>query len=228
MNPGWRSNYLRYKSYFLNVVGRYKERADILAYMEILLSLATISLFSIFALRPTLLTIAGLTREIDSKQEVLDVMTNKIGKLSQAQSLYDRQRAKIVLLKSAIPTESQLDVFVRQILGVSSRRQVQVLGISTGGVTLFPPKTNQVAISNVPEVTTSGQVDRDDVSFSMQSRVVPEEFSSLSEFLTELGKLRRPLDLNNVSLSITGGKISDKEQKYLILGLNGTLPYLSQ
>jgi hypothetical protein len=39
MNPGWRGNYFRYKSYFLNVMGQYRERADIKAYIEILLSL---------------------------------------------------------------------------------------------------------------------------------------------------------------------------------------------
>src|SRR3972149_11044320 len=100
MNPGWRNNYLRYKSYFLNVVGSYRERADIRVYLEILLSLVTVSIFSIFALRPTLLTIAHLTREIQSKQQTLKTMEDKIGNLGQAQSLYDRERAKIALLES--------------------------------------------------------------------------------------------------------------------------------
>ena len=81
MNQSWRREYLRYKSYFLNVMGRYKERADVKVYLEILLSLATISVFAIFALRPTILTIAGLLKEIETKKETLAKMDEKISNL---------------------------------------------------------------------------------------------------------------------------------------------------
>ena len=106
MYPGWRNNYLRYKTYFLNVLGRYRERADVRVYLEILLSLTAISIFSVFALRPTLLTIAELIKEIESKKLTLTQMEEKINNLSQAQTLFDRERGKIVLLdtsKTSIP-----------------------------------------------------------------------------------------------------------------------------
>src|SRR3989304_278866 len=102
MNPGWRGNYLRYKSYFLNVVGQYRERADIKAYIEILLSLATISIFAVFALRPTLLTIAELIKEIDTKKQTLIKMEDKIENLSSAHTLYDRERSRINILLTSI------------------------------------------------------------------------------------------------------------------------------
>lgn len=223
MNPGWRSNYLRYKSYFLNVVGRYKERADIMAYMEILLSLTTISLFSIFALRPTLLTIGGLTREIDSKQAVLDKMSSKIRNLSQAQSLYDRQRAKIVLLNSAIPTDPQPDTFMRQILGVSTQTNVEVLDITTNEVSLYPLKATTTSTSKkVKQASPSGQLNQSELSISVQTKSALENYSDISTFLTQIENLRRPLNFEKVSLSVA----TEREQKYLVFGISGSLPYL--
>ena len=91
----WKKNYVRYRSYFLDIAGRYKERTDIRVYLEILLSLTTISIFSIFALRPTLLTIGGLIKDIEAKKATLVKMDEKMKNLSQAQNLYDQEREKI-------------------------------------------------------------------------------------------------------------------------------------
>ncbi|MEJ2441504.1 MAG: hypothetical protein P8Y06_01110, partial [Patescibacteria group bacterium] len=78
MALGWRKDYLRYRSYFLNIVGVYKQRKDLRMFLELLLTLVTVSFFAAFALRPTLLTIIELLKEIDTKEETLTKMSTKI------------------------------------------------------------------------------------------------------------------------------------------------------
>src|SRR3989304_7020767 len=133
MDTGWRKNYLRYKSFFLNILTQYRERSDWKAYLEILLSLTTVSIFSIFALRPTILTIAELIRQIEEKKDTVSQMDAKIQNLSKAQTLYDRQRPNIIpLTETAIPKNSNSDIFARQIEGLSSSNQVGISLLSLG------------------------------------------------------------------------------------------------
>ena len=103
MALGWRKDYLRYRSYFLNIVGVYKQRKDLRMFLELLLTLVTVSFFAAFALRPTLLTIIELLKEIDTKEETLTKMSTKIQNLQQAQTLFLQEQSRISLLETTIP-----------------------------------------------------------------------------------------------------------------------------
>ena len=125
MQENWRQQYLRYKSYLLNTVDRYKERTDTRIYLEILLSLITISIFSIFALRPTLLTIAELIKEIEAKEQLVDKLDNKIETITSAQILYDRESSNIQLLKKAIPKKPEIDTAIYQLEGLIEKNNLK-------------------------------------------------------------------------------------------------------
>ena len=218
MHPVWRKNYLRYKSYFMDVVGRYKERADIKAYLEILLSLASISVFSIFALRPTLLTIAELTKDIGSKRKVLATMNEKIQNLNAAQTLFDRQSDKIRYLDTTIPNISKADEFARQAEGLSSKHQVSILDISTGRGIILGQTTqaeNQADLSPFPEGANA-------LAFSLRVSASIDQYPSLTNFVSDFERLRRPakVDLLKIISNI------EKEEKRLILLIDGRFPYL--
>jgi len=219
MNPGWRRNYLRYKTYFLNVIGKYRDRAEVKAYLEILLSLLTISIFGIFALRPTLVTIAGLIREIETKRETLAKMDDKIQKLSQAQSLYDRERSRIALLNTAIPNRPTPEIFARQIEGLSVKNSVSIFGIETGSATILGEDTsvNQSTASeglSLPQ--NAGQV-----NYIVRLRSPIEGYQSLHSFLTDAENLRTL----NKFISVDMSTVTDNEGRFLILLIDGLLPY---
>lgn len=221
MNPGWRSNYIRYKSYFLNVVGRYRERADVRAYLEILLSLATVSIFSVFALRPTLLTIAQLLREIETKRETLAKMQSKIQNLAQAQSTFDREGAKIKLLETTIPEKPTPEVFARQVEGLSSRHQVEITSISLGEAVIAG-----IATTDTKEVTATASAQQatsqsNELEFEINMRVPVNEYLALSNFISDLEKLRRPLKIDTLRLNTQ----LEKEVKFLLLIVEGKMPY---
>jgi type IV pilus assembly protein PilO len=127
MNPSWKKDYVRYKAFFLTGVGHYRKRGDIRAYLEILLSLITISIFSVFALRPTILTISTLIKEIENKENILTMMNDKIQSISATQVSYDRERNNLRLLDIAIPDKPSPEIWVRQLEGLAEKHRVSVL-----------------------------------------------------------------------------------------------------
>lgn len=220
MGSGWRGNYLRYRSYFLNVVARYKERADVRAYVEILLSLATISIFAIFALRPTLLTIAGLIKEIDSKKETIEQMQSKIDNLTKAQNLYNLERSKINILLGAIPDQPNPESFARQIEGLSGKHDLKISDVTVGEAVILGKKTELVNkkakdLKTLPEGSAGV-----DVSTTYTAGL--DRYGSLVGTISDFENLRRPTQIDTIRIRTS---TTDEKDKVLELFINARLPY---
>lgn len=220
MNPGWRSNYARYRSYFLNVVNQYKERADIKVYLEILLSLATISIFSVFALRPTLITIAGLIKEIETKKQTIEMIDTKIRKISQAQIAYDQQRIGVNLLLTAIPVKPSPDVYIRQIEGVSLDNQLPISSINVDEVFVLG-SSDQVnkksdRLEEMP-LNSSGLP----VSISFKSD--PLGYSKIYQSIKKIESLRQIVKIDSVTFNADE---DDESGRVIVTSINARLPYI--
>lgn len=208
MQGNWRQKYLRYKSYLLNTVDRYKERTDVKIYLEILLSLVTISVFSVFALRPTILTIAELIKEIEAKEELVAKLDNKIDTITKAQILYDRGRENIQLLKKAIPASPETDTLTYQLEGLVERNNLQAQVMSIGETTILgAANTNQ---------------DNSDSSIPFNIRL-SGEYPTFYQFLDDIEKLSKPIRLQSTSIFSTEDKKTGERR--LILTLKGQTPY---
>ncbi len=212
MNQGWRKDYVRYRSYFLNVMGRYRERTDIKVYLEILLSLITVSIFSIFALRPTLLTIAGLIKEIEGKKDILSTMNEKISNLSKAQVLLDQMRQEVALLKTSVPTSPQQEVFARQIEGLSARHGIPVTRLSLSGATIFD--------KNIQSAGPEGKAGQ--IIYSLNATTPIDNYPALANLTLDLENLRIPPIINKLTINIT----NDTGVTVLSTVLDGKLQYL--
>src|SRR4030042_6279122 len=220
MNPGWRGNYLRYQSYFLNIIARYRERADIKTYIEILLSLVTISIFAVFALRPTLLTIAGLIKEIDTKRQTLEEIQSKIDNLTKAQTLYDRQRSRINILLSSIPDKPNPEIFARQIEGLSEKYDSEIFEISVGEAIIIgndigsiSKKTN--ALKPLPEGST-------EIAVSSIYTTGLDRYFALSNIISDFEKSRRPAKIDAIRIKTA---TTEDKTKILELSIEARLPY---
>jgi len=213
MALGWRSGYLRYKRLFLNIAAVYNQRQDAKAFLELFLSLGAITIFGLFALRPTLLTIAQLYREIQAKEEMVTQLNQKAQAFVQAQTIFNQERSRIELLSSAIPEKPTPELFVRQIEGLVGKHGVEILGLSIGKVTLLGASTEeeQRAKSGLP--TGAGSI-----SFSLSAK---GNYSSLSSFLSDLESLRRPIKVDTFSVNASETKGED----FLILVITGQTPY---
>lgn len=188
MLPTWRKQFIRYRSFLLNIVSHYRRRKDLMAYLEIFLSLATISAFSIFALRPTLITISELITEIESKKESIVFIDEKITNLGRAQQLYERERSKIELLDNAIPDSAKPDILAFQFEGISSDNQIPL---------------SQLTISeSVVKGVSNDQVDveqkESSIDFVFQTSA---DYSKIIQTISNIQNLRRILNVSSVSLN---------------------------
>lgn len=218
MALGWRKGYRRYRSFFLDIYNVYKRRPDLKMFLEIILSLITISAFAAFALRPTALTIVQLLEEIEAKEDTIQRMDTKIANLQAAQAIYNQEQARIVLLDQAVPEEPTPESFVRQIEGLASSRGVGVLGMSIGELVLVGEEKERRRGSSeaAPLPQNAGEV-----SFSISTQ---GNYQQLDTFFNDLSNLRRPLKIDSVNFN----SAQTEEGQALVLVIQGRVPYLRE
>lgn len=215
MALGWRSDYLRYKDFFLNILLVYKKRPDLKMFLEAGLSLITILVFSIFALRPTLITIASLVREIRTKEETVKKMDEKIANLDAAEVIYSQEDQKINVVRQSVPSGPEPEAFLRQIEGLSQTTTASVLGVSFGEVTLSgeePVKKSKEVLKALPEGAQA-------LTFSVSAT---GDYLVLSKFLADIENLRRPINVDAAGMSSS----QTAEGATLTLVISGRTPYI--
>ena len=218
MALGWRKEYLRYREFFLNISALYRRNQDLRMFLEVLLSLGTISFFAFFALKPTLITIVELYKNIQTKQDLVNKMDTKIQNISAAQAIFDSEAARISLTQNSVPDLASPETFVRQIEGLAITNSVNLLGVSVGQVILVGEEkkssTSETDIAPLPEGAKS-------LTFSIS---VNGAYPALSRFLSELENLRRPVKIDNTGLT----SAQTEEGSKLVLLISGRVPYLGK
>jgi len=217
MAARWNSNYSIYRRYLHEVGNLYRNRQDVRAYTELLLSLFTIAIFGAFAIRPTLTTIAELNTEIQSKQDTLDKLNKKINDLGKAKTVYSEEASRIILLATAIPDEPTPHTYVRQLEGLINNNQVQLVDMEMDKVKL----TSQVSSTAVDEEKTVDANPLDVSTFAM-SLTLTGDYVQLASFIDQLEKLRRPFIFETTGFTVSE---VDADQARILLTITGTVPF---
>lgn len=187
MAQRWQQNYELYRKYLEATVNIYKSRKDIQMFSELLLSLGAIIIFGIFAIRPTLVTIAGLSKEINEKRRTIIQLDNKIESLVAAQTNYEQNKIAIDLLDFAIPTNSYPQVFLRQVEGVAQKDTVSLASVNINDIPI-KGRTNQT-VKNLKK--------SEEKTYNISSASVPitisaaGNYNSILAFTSDLENLRR-------------------------------------
>ncbi|OGM13828.1 hypothetical protein A3A76_04935 [Candidatus Woesebacteria bacterium RIFCSPLOWO2_01_FULL_39_23] len=215
MQIGWRQKYATSRNLFTKTMASYSQKPSLKAYLEILLSLFTISILGIFAIRPTTITIGKLYNEIKAKEETIKRMDQKIQNLKNADELYNKEKSRLAMLKVAIPGNPEPDALIRQIEALSIETSVRTTALSTAPLYLLgepPPDPSQEVLS------TSGEKK---VNLAL---ILEGSFDNLSAFIKGLENLRRPISIGSLHLEKGQGGI---EEVFLTLNLNNlSVPYL--
>ena len=199
----------QYQRYLLDIMAIYRQRQDLKVYLELLLSLAAIGMFIIFAIKPTLITIADLLVKINSEQETSDLMTTKISNLTSATTLFNKERDNIALLQTAIPSGPSVDTYVRQVEGVSQKDSLTLSNLSIAKVELIPTVSSSSADVSVQKT----------INLTLS---ITGNYESLLSFLKDLENLRRPGNLNKLNITTDS---SDKTNQTLDLTSTSLVPY---
>jgi len=219
MQSNWKIRYYRYTNLFLNIVQVYQRRTDVKEFLEILLSLATISIFSIFALKPTMVTITELVKEIRKKEGVVKQLDSKISTLATAQRVFSEQQANINLLDLALPKTLSPETFSRQMEGIANVDGISFKGMTVGKAVLAGTDTSKLSKEESRAIPQGA-------SAAVFSANYSGSFESISSFLKHLESMRRPPIL--VSSAISKSSSKDASPDTLNFVLSGYLPYVKQ
>lgn len=157
-------------------------------YGMLIFTFATMTFFGIFAINPTLTTIAELQRSLEDARLVEKELSTKIKNLSALQMQYTQITPDLLLIEQALPQTADATRFMGQIQTLLSQSGVTLLGVSYGGLTL----------------SSATPIEKGMFTFSMQ---VQGTFSEINAFLTGLTAFERIAVLNAISITkqTTGG-----------------------
>lgn len=215
MAVGWKKDYLRYKDFFLNIVRLYKNKPNFKIYLELVLSLSAVVIFSVFAIRPTVITIIELNREINAKEETVLKLKQKIKNLQTASITLQSEAARLPLITQAVPTLASPEVFIKQIESLSAQEGVSILRFSVSDVLLVGKKDDIIKSKDFTNLEGSS----DELPFSMS---VTGSYSNLSNFLKSFENLRRPIKIDSFTFSSSAADL----EKVLSLTITGRTPFL--
>lgn len=213
MALGWKKDYLRSRELFLKLLLLYRKREDIKKFLELMLSLATVLIFSIFALKPTILTISQLIRDNKVKEESIQKMDTKIKNISLAQNSLQENANKIPIIYSSMPESPSPETVMRQVEGLATLNSVKILGSSFGETTLIGQEKEKGKTKEIFPEGIKG------FSFSISAT---GNYTSLLNFLKNIENLRRPIRVNSVNLSSSNTDI----EKVIVILISGDIPFM--
>lgn len=217
--PNWKENYSRYKGFYLNIVELYKKRSEIKIFLEFILTVISLVVFSVFALKPTIATIVELLKEIDAKEDTIAKMDEKIKNLVTAQTNLSRERESILILEESIPQYPYPEKAMGQFVGLAAEKQINLSSASVGDTLLkgglTKSKSSSQDLEKLPDNVNSFEV-----SLGFEGT-----FESLMDGLSYVEKMRRPIKIDSVKMS---KKVSEETLVNLInVNITGRVPFLN-
>lgn len=216
MALGWRRPYLRYREFFLNISALYKKRSDLRAFLEITLSLTTILMFLIFAIKPTVVTIIDLMQQIREKQSTLSGLTEKVSALKKANDLLTQNRKFIPNIDISVPTLPNPDTLSGQIFGIATKNSVEILGVSINQLSLVGVDTTK-SLSGLKPLPGKAK----EIRFSVS---VKGPFSNLNTFIKDFenSRIANKIDALTITSSTTDKGL------VIVAIISGRVPYVGK
>lgn len=186
MNP----RYSRYYTYIRPVLRNPK----IQTYSGFVFSIVTITIFTIFAIRPTLRTIVGLQKSINEQKTVLENLKVKAQNISQGKTNYDNLPSSVKLkLDSLIPQKLELSNLTNNLSDIASLKQASISSMQFQAISVKPSPGGPIKKPTLRELG---------FSFILQGR-----YPDLIEVLNNLLNSDRLLTLDSVNIAKleTGG-----------------------
>lgn len=180
MNPKTTRYYTYVKPFLKNKVVR--------TYSSVIFTLLTISIFAVYAIRPTVLTIISLQKSIVEQQALAEKLKIKVNSLSLGKSNYERidpdTKNKLINL---IPIAPNLPRVLYSLSQMAEQNQATLSGIQFQPIDLDP-------INPVPN--KNAVLSELDITFSFQGR-----YSQHVVILNELKKLDRLIEIQSVTMN---------------------------
>jgi len=175
--------------------------------VELLLTLCTVLFFALFAIRPTLLTMSDLIKEIDDKKALDQQLSQKIAALSSAQTEYLRLEGRLNVLDEALPSQPKIIEAVKIIEKIASDRNIAILSLNVAEL----PVENESSLE-------FDQLTRQQTSASV---TITGDYLTIRQFVEDLKATRRSFIVDTVIFSLS----EESGQKSLKATVTINIPY---
>lgn len=110
---------------------------------ELIATILGVTLLAAFAIRPTLLTMSQLLKDIEDRRKTSDTLTKKIAALSTLSAEYPVLKNDIALLHSAIPNAPDFDGFMRRLEKIAGQHDLIISSLQASQLPKENPAGNQ-------------------------------------------------------------------------------------
>lgn len=152
---------------------------------ELVLSILAVVFFAIFAIRPTLVTMSDLIKEINDKRQLDLQMAQKIAALSNAQTNFLGMQDRTAVLDEAIPHGAQVAKTLKIVEKIASDRNLIITSLTTLEIPQDPPIGAPL-----------DQLERRSILIQL---IVTGDYQSIREFAEELRQSRRSLVIERIT-----------------------------
>lgn len=160
----------------------------------LMLTLFAILFFGVFAIRPTLSTIAELIRKIDEQKIIVEKLNKKSSALATAQSEYLLVENKLPLVSAAIPPEHKTDLLLQQIESVAAGLQLPLSSIQVDSIDIpTDPEASRI-VDGIVELP---------LSITLES-----PYPSLRSMLELLTRLKRFMTVETITFVVDDAQSS--------------------
>ncbi|QQG41963.1 MAG: hypothetical protein HYV90_01465 [Candidatus Woesebacteria bacterium] len=193
----------------------YKKRAELRAFLEIILSLTTITIFLSFALKPTVLTIISLVQQIQEKKTTLAGLNLKIKNLQTAENVLTQNEAATRDVDIAISSQANVDIISKQIQGLAVKDAVSILGFSIGQTVLVGANPSAKKSSDYKPIP--GNPGEMQISLSIKGA-----YPNIESFIKDLENLRVTIKIDSLGINASQ---TDSGQVIVAI-IAGRVPFL--
>jgi len=189
----YKSSIARYRRYMQLV----QEKPLIKASVYVIFSLVLMIVLLVWALRPTVVTIAGLAGEIKAKKELSERLSAKIIQLQQAGSLLAKDRDRLKMLDEVIPEEPQWKELASKLEEMATASGLTLVEVSVGPTQIQGTEAVNAAVGNAASEKSPLPEGISGISFSVSAL---GEYPQFKLLLEEMEKLRRVLILTETRI----------------------------
>ena len=173
----------KYDKYLELVPDFKKEKTQ--KFTTIVLTLVAVIILSIFAINPTLSTIANLRKQVEDAKFVKEKLDQKINNLSLLQTKYNSIQTDLPVIYEAIPQKSEAPKFTGQVQSIAQKSNLSITSFQATEITPFAKSLFSY------------------YSFSISAK---GDYQNIMDFLNQLISMQRIITASNININqITTG-----------------------
>lgn len=192
-----RSLSLRPNTYYRALTPMFK-KPEVAAYTMLTLSFFAMGIFGMFAIRPTLATIAQLRKKITDHELVHTRIGDKVAMLRSAGQEYEAIAPDLDEILATLPKKPQLALLLGKLNKLFSENNIEVVILQFSPVALVESETN-------PNVST--------IEFTLTGKA---NYGAILTFVARLSQIDRIVTISSIDIS-TDGQAIDKEPLTIII-----------